>query len=132
MDNQTIQRLKDYFNQNQEISSVVLFGSFAKGTQNSQSDIDLAILTEHDLTADLKIKIVSDLAVIFHKTIDIIDLRTSHVPLLQEILTQGIWLKLKSNSVKEKLIQKMIFEVEDLQPLRENIQNEKIKRFINK
>ncbi len=49
MDKQTIQILKDYFNQSQEISSVVLFGSFAKASQNSQSDIDLAILTENDL-----------------------------------------------------------------------------------
>lgn len=132
MDHETIEKLKDYFKQIHEVSSAILFGSYAKGTQNEKSDIDLAILTNQGLTAELKIKIISDLAIIFHKTIDVIDLQTIHVPLLQEILTKGIWLQLESNSIKEKLIQRMIYEVEDLQPLRENIQNEKIKRFINK
>lgn len=132
MDDQAIQQLKDYFKPINEISSVILFGSYAKGTQNDQSDIDLAVLTKNELSADLKMKLISDLALIFHKTIDIIDLRNTHVPLLQEILTKGIWLQLESNFIKEKLIQRMIYEVEDLQPLREDIQNQKIKRFINK
>jgi predicted nucleotidyltransferase len=132
MSQEVIEKLKDYFKQNQEVSSVILFGSYAKGIQNEHSDIDLAILTKSILSADLKIRIISDLALIFRKKIDIIDLRNTHVPLLQEILTKGIWLQLESNTVKEILIQRMIFEAEDLQPLRENIQNTKIKRFINK
>jgi len=131
MDLKIIQTLKDYFNELSEVTSVILYGSFAQGKQTPQSDIDLGLITTSSLSAELKIKIISDLALIFHKTIDVVDLKQTHVPLLQEILTKGLWLKLDLNSTKEKFIQKMIYEVADLQPLREKIQIQKIKRFIN-
>ena len=124
--------IKNYFKEIPEVTSVILYGSYAQGRQNPQSDIDLGIATKSGLTAELKIKIISELSLIFHKTIDIVDIQNIHVPLLQEILTKGTWLLLDSNSVKEKLIQRMIYEVADLQPMREKIQTEKIKRFTAK
>ena len=124
--------IKNYFKEIPEVTSVILYGSYAQGRQNPQSDIDLGIATKSGLTAELKIKIISELSLIFHKTIDIVDIQNIHVPLLQEILTKGTWLLLDSNSVKEKLIQRMIYEVADLQPMREKIQTVKIKRFTAK
>ncbi len=129
MDDQIIDALKKYFTGLSDVTSVILYGSYASGQQNSQSDIDLGISTKSGMTAELKIKIISDLSLKFHKTIDVVDIQNIHVPLLQEILTKGQWLLLDSNLSKEKLIQKMIYEVADLQPLREKIQTEKIKRF---
>lgn len=36
-------KLIDYFSQKPEIDTVIIFGSFAKGTFNDNSDIDIAI-----------------------------------------------------------------------------------------
>lgn len=35
--------LKDYFSKKSDIDTVLLFGSFAKGSYNSHSDVDIAI-----------------------------------------------------------------------------------------
>lgn len=38
-----LQKIQDYFSQKSEIDTVLLFGSFAKGTFNEHSDVDIAI-----------------------------------------------------------------------------------------
>jgi uncharacterized protein len=132
MDQNVVTRLQNYFKTIPEVTAVVVYGSFSAGKETINSDIDLGVCTTTALTADLKIKIISDLALIFRRPIDVVDLQNIHVPLLQEVLTKGSWILLDSNSTKEKLVHRMIYEVADFLPLREKIQTEKIKRFINK
>ncbi len=132
MDQNVVTQLQSYFKTVPQVTSVIVYGSFAAGKENINSDIDLGVCTKMPLTAELKIKIISDLALAFHRAIDVVDLQNIHVPLLQEVLTKGQWILLDSNSTKEKLVHQMIYEIADFLPLREKIQTEKIKRFMNK
>lgn len=43
------QKIKDYFSQKSEIDTVLIFGSFAKGTFNQYSDVDIAIHSDSEL-----------------------------------------------------------------------------------
>ena len=45
-------RITDYFRDRSEVLAVYLFGSFAKGRQNRDSDIDLGILLKHELISN--------------------------------------------------------------------------------
>ena len=46
---QVKQKIQNYFSQKDEIDTVLLFGSFAKGTFNSHSDIDIALHSKNSL-----------------------------------------------------------------------------------
>jgi len=77
-----------------EIENAILFGSFAKGTNNSDSDIDLAIIFKSiddiiDLQIDLmKIRTDDDLLIEPHP-FRINDFNISN-PIVSEILKNGI------------------------------------------
>ena len=77
-----------------KISGVVLFGSFAKGTHHSDSDINLAIIFEKlDDIIDMQIKLLSlrtddDLLIEPHP-FQIADFTSSN-PVVSEILKNGI------------------------------------------
>lgn len=127
-----IKKLTEYFQSEKSIRAAILYGSFASGKQTSHSDIDLGVYLETPLTVEMKEKIISDLALQFHRPIDVLDLNNIHVPLSQEVLTKGIWIKLDEKPIKERLVKKMIYEVADFLPLKTKMQLTKIKRFINK
>jgi predicted nucleotidyltransferase len=77
-----------------QINSVVLFGSFAKGTQHSDSDIDLAIVFESvDDIIDMQIELLKlrtddDLLIEPHP-FQMADFTSSN-PVVSEILKNGI------------------------------------------
>lgn len=123
-------QLETYFLNKNDFLCVLLYGSFAKGKANSQSDIDLAVLTTEALSPELKMQTIENLSLLFGRSIDVVDLRTAHVPLSQEILTQGLYIKLINPEIKENLIKKMIYEATDFLPIKRRIQTEKLKRFI--
>lgn len=124
--------LTEYFQSDSSIKAAILYGSFASGKQNPNSDIDLSVYLDSPLTAEKKEQIISDLALQFHRPIDVTDLNNVHVPLSQEILTKGLWIKLEDKALREKLVKKMIYEVADFLPAKTKIQIDKIKRFIKK
>lgn len=69
---------------------VLLFGSVARGTARTDSDLDLAIDLGRPLTADDKLTLVDALAAASGRPVDLVDLRRAGVPLTGEILKHGI------------------------------------------
>ena len=67
-------KLKTYFSQKTEIDTVLLFGSFAKGTYNKHSDIDIAIHSDKALDFETLASIQTDLSLLLHREIDLTDL----------------------------------------------------------
>ena len=55
----------------------LLFGSGAKGQLQFDSDIDLAVAGEHALSTETKCNLISKLAAITNRPIDLIDLKTA-------------------------------------------------------
>ncbi|HEY8272359.1 MAG TPA: nucleotidyltransferase domain-containing protein [Pseudobdellovibrionaceae bacterium] len=130
MNIKTVKTLTDFFNSKKEIEIAILYGSFAKGTETNESDIDLAVSLASPLTAQDKISYIDELSLLTHKTIDLVDLREIHVPLSQEVFLTGKVIKNKNKSFWEWLIRRMIYEVSDFLPMRRKEQINRIKKFI--
>jgi predicted nucleotidyltransferase len=71
------------------IKLAILFGSMAQNGAKFESDLDLAVQSDHVLTTEEKMELTSDLAQQFMRPIDLIDLRTVGEPLLGQIIVKG-------------------------------------------
>ena len=71
------------------LHTVILFGSIASGKANMDSDLDLAVDFGKTMSAQQKIKLISNLAEATGRPIDLIDLASVGEPLLGQILQGG-------------------------------------------
>ncbi len=123
-------KIRDYFSQKDDIDTVLLFGSFAKGTFNSHSDIDIAVHSENPLTYESLAKIQTDLALICHREIDLADLSQAEGIFLYQVMTTGIKIKLSKPVFVRYLVKALCFR-EDFLPTIKYMNSQKIKRFVN-
>lgn len=81
-----------------KLDLIILFGSHAKGTATSTSDLDIAFMSSSDLTPKKEQDIYDDFAKVFQREdIDLINLKTAYNVLLEfEVLTYGEVLYQKS------------------------------------
>ena len=105
MDNSTIKNRKimkiiqDYIEkvcENYKIEAIILFGSYAKGTEHKDSDIDIAIITddfENDIIDEelklMKLRREIDTRIEPH-IIRIEDYKKAATPFIQEVIDTGI------------------------------------------
>ena len=89
------QILKDYFSQQNEIDTVLLFGSFAKNTFNVH--IDIVIYSSNLLDYEKLVKIQTELSLLTHREIDLVDLSDADGVFLYQIMATGM--KIKTNPV---------------------------------
>jgi hypothetical protein len=84
---------KEEFSKKYQISELALFGSLARGAENSNSDIDIAIetkLSDYFKLYDFK----EELEKQFHSKVDVVRLREKMNPLLKNrILNEGIYVR---------------------------------------
>jgi len=67
--------IRDYFSKVKNISIVYLFGSVAGANERTDSDIDIAVLSDRGkLSFEEKIKMITDLIQRTNREIDLIDL----------------------------------------------------------
>jgi uncharacterized protein len=69
---------------------VYLFGSYATGNQDKQSDLDIAVLAESSIDNVSRWKLAQTLACELDIEVDLIDLRSASTVLCQQIIEQGI------------------------------------------
>lgn len=82
--------------ENYKIEAIILFGSYAKGTENEDSDIDIAVITD-DFSNDIfdeqlnlkKLRWEIDLRIEPH-LIRIEDYKEVSTPFIQEVIDTGI------------------------------------------
>ena len=88
-------QLQRWLEDNTEIGLAILFGSYAKGTQTSQSDLDLAIqlVSGSSITADQKLDFIEQIGSLLLVNVDLIDLKDVGQPLLSQIMKYGKLLK---------------------------------------
>lgn len=92
-----------------------LFGSVAKGTATSASDLDIAIETSSPLDALFKMSLIQRLTEASGRPVDLIDLKTTGEPLLGEIIRHGKCL-IGNKANYAELLRRHLFEMEDFQP----------------
>lgn len=106
------------------------FGSAGAGTLSEESDLDVAVLARAPLSADERRGLIRDLGDATGRPVDLVDLRRAGVPLLQEILGKGSELLCRDQEAKERLIVRMLIEVEDFLPLRRRLLEERRNRWL--
>ncbi len=123
-------KLTEYFSQKAEIDTVLLFGSFEKGTYNEHSDIDIAIHSSEPLEYEALAKIQTELSLLCKREIDLTDLSKSEGIFLYQIMTTGVKIKIKATVFVKYLTNALCFK-EDFLPVIEYSRREKIRRFVN-
>ena len=123
-------KLTEYFSQKANIDTVLLFGSFAKGTYNEHSDIDIAIHSSDSLEYEDLAKIQTELSLLCKREIDLTDLSKAEGIFLYQIMTTGIKIKIKATVFVKYLTEALCFK-EDFLPVIEYSRREKIRRFVN-
>lgn len=75
---------------NLDIEAIVLFGSYARNTQNDESDIDIAIKCKSEIVSRTLLEQQQELEEITKKQIDLVDLSKATDVFAYEILMNGI------------------------------------------
>lgn len=114
-----------------QIELAVLFGSFARGQQRPDSDIDIAVSAQRPLTADETIALIEALAEQTGRAIDLVDLRVVGEPLLGQIVRHGRRL-FGSDSAYGQLISRHLFEQADFMPYRNRLLAQRRAAWIGK
>ncbi|MCG8438604.1 MAG: nucleotidyltransferase domain-containing protein [Pseudomonadales bacterium] len=111
-----IEPIRCYLQGIPDVSLAYVFGSIAAGTADAESDLDVAISAQQELTPERKAALISELARISGRPVDLVDLKCAGEPLLGEILTKGQRLKGSHNQHVE-LVQRHIYNTEDFLPI---------------
>lgn len=72
------------------LTAAIVFGSVARGSASAESDLDLAVVAEHELSAGQRSHLIEQLAEVTGRPVDLVDLRRVGEPLLGEILRDGM------------------------------------------
>ena len=85
-----LELIKKYLTDNFKCEAIVLFGSYSRNTQNTESDIDIAIKLKEKIGAKQLFYAKNELEDIVSKDIDLIDLDNIQDGIRYEILINGI------------------------------------------
>ena len=111
------------------IRLAILFGSLAKGRATPESDLDLAVLMDVPLSAEINMALIGELSHAVGRPVDLIDLRVTGEPILGQILKYGVRL-LGSDTNYAELIKRHLFEEADFMPYRRRILAERRQAWI--
>jgi uncharacterized protein YutE (UPF0331/DUF86 family)/predicted nucleotidyltransferase len=110
MSKRKILLLKEYFKKEPSVILAFLFGSFAKGREMEESDVDIAIYLKEKRK---RAKIYRELCHILEREVDLIDLEEAPASLVSNIFKTGIPLAIKDERLYWELYLKMSNEAED-------------------
>jgi len=71
---------------------VMVFGSFAQGTQREDSDLDIAYFSEKNLTNYERFLLAGELAQVCHLDVDLIDIKKIDTVFAAQIFSTGVLL----------------------------------------
>lgn len=125
MAQQSIEEINNIFQRNllgllqdYSIQLVYVFGSYAKGNNNKNSDLDIAMLME-EVDFNDKLSLIGDLTDIFKRNdIDLVILNSANSVLKHQIIKYGKLIYMKSEDIKVKFEVKVLKEYMDMEPFR--------------
>lgn len=116
-----LEKIKETLLNNIECEAIILFGSYARGTQNAESDIDIAIKSNKSVSKKEIFEIRLKLEEIISQDIDLIDLDSINDDFRYEILMNGNTLYCKDEMKFELYKLAMYQEYFDLNESRQSI-----------
>jgi uncharacterized protein len=111
-----------------EIACAYLFGSATGRRFSDTSDIDLGLAADHPLSGDEKTRLRAELEDALHRDIDLIDLQQATGTILKKAL-HGVCILCRDTTVRYHLLRRLIYDQEDMQPLRNRIMQQRRLRF---
>lgn len=72
-----------------DLIALYRFGSQAKGTARTESDLDLAVLACDPIPAMRRFELAQDLAIQLHREVDLVDLRTASTVMRMQVISTG-------------------------------------------
>ncbi len=122
------QQLDHFTATHPEIACAYLFGSATSSRFTRTSDIDLGLAAGHPLSADEKSRLRSELEDTLLRDIDLIDLQQATGSILRQAL-HGICILCRNTTVRYQIMRRLIYDQEDMQPLRNRIMQQRRQRF---
>jgi len=115
-----------FFDLNNDIVSVYLFGSIVTNRLNDESDIDIAIILKNSKEYKIpdKIQIREELSELLGRDVDVVYLNDAPVILRMQVFRKGIKLFDRNPNVTNTLIVKSQFEYDDLKYIRSPIERQ--------
>lgn len=115
-----------------EVKLAILYGSFAKGTERPDSDIDLAVAKDHRdrLDEEILLSISLEASKRTGREVQLRDLARAEGVFLKEVLTKGDVIYQTDPRVRGELIIRMLDFVEDFLPTVRMIRRRKRERFL--
>jgi uncharacterized protein YutE (UPF0331/DUF86 family)/predicted nucleotidyltransferase len=115
-----IKLLKNYFLEKEEVSMAFLFGSFAKGQQMQESDLDIGVYFKPEKLPkevkkrfELEDKIRSDVSKLVEESVDLVCLNIAPASLVSNVFKTGIPLVIKDKGLYWEVFLKNSLEAED-------------------
>jgi predicted nucleotidyltransferase len=111
------------------LEMVLLIGSYGTERMRPDSDVDLAVSIGRPMSPEERIHLTQKLAEATHRPIDLIDLETAHGLILKQALRMGKPLTLSRPATFERLLKRMIYEQEDLNPQIQHAKKSRVESF---
>jgi len=119
----TVKQLETFFAQQNGVELVILFGSVAFSRARPDSDLDIAVRYQQALTQEQRIKLIEQLALLFGRPVDLIDLHTAGEPLLGQIF-KGTRIA-GSDEIYARCLARHLIDAADFLPLQQRILKER-------
>lgn len=124
-------QIRGVFKDFPKVKLVILFGSVATSSANTQSDLDVAVLARQPLMVEEKMRIIEALALEIGRPVDLIDLFATPEPITGQVIKHGR-LVLGGNSEFAELLSRHLVEMVDFVPIQERILSERRAAWIGK
>ena len=128
--NPSIEVLRTCLERDGEIELAILFGSMAMGSYTEKSDIDLAVKKQRPISAQQKIELIEQIALLTGRAVDLVDLSTVGEPLLGQILKYGKRL-LGSDTAYAEIGLKHVYAQADFVPYIQRTLEERRQKWLN-
>lgn len=125
-----VEAITAFFCEQPDIRLSILFGSFANGQPDRDSDIDIAVVADQPLSAERRIELISNLARLSGRAIDLVDLATAGVVTARSVLRNGQVLTGRNDSAYPEQISRMLLDSAAFLPYCERILKERRKAWI--
>lgn len=105
-------QLTHLFAQEPSIQLALVFGSAARGALKPESDVDVAVLAHHALSATEKHTLIEHIALSTGRAVDLIDLATVGQPLLGQIVRDAKRVKGSASQFAELMTRNALDEAD--------------------
>lgn len=105
--------------QEYDIKLIYIFGSYAKGNNNANSDLDIGVLLNNDYNPMDKLSLIGDLTSIFKRDdIDLVILNSANSVLKHQVIKYGKLIFMENEDVKVNFEVRVLKEYMDMEPFR--------------